>query len=293
MLTDTLSVASNDPVRPTATVALSGQGFVPTIQAGSPSQAINVSADRPYEISWTESDPDNQATVSLYYSTSPNPAGNLTAIVTGLPASGASYYDWQIPASLVGGTYYVFAQINDGSVYSISMAPGTLAVDPANADRITSAPIVDEPNYALTYIYNGSVLSDQYSLVPGVNTLYPTTTGPNGPVTHQYQVTLVPSLVGDESSTYDALGNVTSTTDADGQTTTYTYDDLSRLTQVTYADGSTVEYTYDAASNLTSMHDSSGWQFYDYDVARPLDKRHVLDKRQPERPDEPHDRLRV
>ena len=27
-----------------------------------------------------------------------------------------------------------------------------------------------------------------------------------------------------------------------------------------------MEYTYDAASNLTSMHDSSGWQFYAYDI---------------------------
>ena len=265
-LTDTLRIASNEPLQPTASVALNGQGFVPTIQAGSPAQAIHVSAGRPYRISWTESDPDGQGTVSLYYGSTPNPAGNLTAIVSGLSATGASYYDWQVLASLVGGTYYVFARIDDGSVYSISLAPGSLGVDAANTDRITSAPVVDDPNYTLTYVYNGSVLTGQYSLVPGDNTLYPTTTGPNGPVTHEYHVTLVPSLVDDESSTYDALGNVTSTTDADGQTTTYTYDDLSRLTQVVYADRSSVEYTYDAASNLTSMHDASGWQFYTYDV---------------------------
>ena len=65
---------------------------------------------------------------------------------TRLPASGASYYDWQVPASLVGGTYFIFARIDDASVYSISLAPGTFTVDPANTDRITSAPVVDEPN---------------------------------------------------------------------------------------------------------------------------------------------------
>ena len=259
---DTLQIASNDPVKPTTSVALLGQGFVPTIQAGSPAEAIHVSADRPYRISWTDTDPDGEGTISLFYSTGANPAGSLTPIATGLATTGASYDDWQVPTSLVGGTYYIFTRIDDGSVYSIGLAPGSLAVDSANTDRITSAPVVDQPSYTLTYVYKGAVITGQYSLVPGDNTLYAVTAG----VTHEYHVTLVPSLVDNQSATYDALGDVKSTTDADGQTTTYTYDSLSRITNVFYPDGSTVAYTYDAASNITSMHDSTGWQFYGYDV---------------------------
>src|SRR5262249_17015915 len=64
----------------------------------------------------------------------------------------------------------------------------------------------------------------------------------------------------------DELGNLTRTTDANGQAIVYQYDQLSRLTRVIYPDGSTVDYTYDPAGNLLTMHDASGWQLYTYDA---------------------------
>ena len=262
---DTLQIASNDPVKPTASVALSGQGFVPTIQAGSPAEAIHVSADRPYQISWTDTDPDGQGTISLYYSTGTNPAGSLTPIATGLATTGASYDDWQVPASLVGGTYYIFARIDDGSVYSIGLAPGSLAVDSANTDRITSAPVVDQPNYTLTYVYNGAVITGQYSLVPGENTLFPATTvlTVRSPTSIRSRSCLRWSTTSRRPTTRWATSRRPPMPTGRRRPMRMM---ASHGIQVNYADGSTVEYTYDAASNLTSMHDSSGWQFYAYDI---------------------------
>ena len=49
--------------------------------------------------------------------------------------------------------------------------------------------------------------------------------------------------------TYDAVGNVTQSKDADGVTTTYTYDDANRLTDITDAVGNRIHYTLDAAGN--------------------------------------------
>ena len=49
--------------------------------------------------------------------------------------------------------------------------------------------------------------------------------------------------------TYDAIGNVTQSKDADGVTTTYTYDDAGRITDITDAVGNRIHYTLDAAGN--------------------------------------------
>ena len=49
--------------------------------------------------------------------------------------------------------------------------------------------------------------------------------------------------------TYDAIGNITQSKDADGVTTTYTYDDAGRVTDITDAVGTRIHYTLDAAGN--------------------------------------------
>lgn len=49
--------------------------------------------------------------------------------------------------------------------------------------------------------------------------------------------------------TYDAIGNVTQSKDADGVTVTYTYDDAGRVTDITDAVGNRIHYTLDAAGN--------------------------------------------
>ena len=56
---------------------------------------------------------------------------------------------------------------------------------------------------------------------------------------------------------YDALGNLTATTDAMGNTTSFTVDAWGRTTHITKADGSHETYTYDHAGNLLTATDGS------------------------------------
>lgn len=65
----------------------------------------------------------------------------------------------------------------------------------------------------------------------------------------------------DTYKTYDAYGNVVSSTDPNGNTTNYTYGDVafpSLVTASTDALGHTTRYTYDADGNQTVLQDPSG-----------------------------------
>src|SRR4051812_47389251 len=64
---------------------------------------------------------------------------------------------------------------------------------------------------------------------------------------------------------YDAVGNRTSRTDYNNQTTAYSYDNLNRLATVTYPDTTTVAYGYDALSRLTSATNENGMVSFAYD----------------------------
>jgi RHS repeat-associated protein len=64
---------------------------------------------------------------------------------------------------------------------------------------------------------------------------------------------------------YDAVGNMTTTTDARG-TTSYTYDRNNRTTSVTYPDNAVAAYTYDANGNRTSSTDTMGSIVYAFDA---------------------------
>ncbi len=72
-------------------------------------------------------------------------------------------------------------------------------------------------------------------------------------------------------TSYDAAGNRTSTTDALGQTTTYTYDARDRLEAIQYSDGQTpaVAYTYTATGRRATMTDGTSTSHYTYDADRP------------------------
>jgi RHS repeat-associated protein len=68
------------------------------------------------------------------------------------------------------------------------------------------------------------------------------------------------------SSTYDAVGNVLTTTDPDGVTTTYTYTPLGLKASASYSGSSapSVSYTYDADGRKTGMTDATGTSSYVY-----------------------------
>ena len=60
------------------------------------------------------------------------------------------------------------------------------------------------------------------------------------------------------SWTYDAAGNVLTSTDANGHTTSYAYDGLNRRTSQTDALGVAQQWTYDAAGNVLTHTDGRG-----------------------------------
>ena len=88
------------------------------------------------------------------------------------------------------------------------------------------------------------------------------------------RLTLDDPDMGDWTYTYDALGNLTSQTDARSCTTTLVYDVLNRVTNKTYGTScpatSAVAYTYDAGTygigQRTGMTDGSGATSWTYDV---------------------------
>ncbi|MBU7017668.1 MAG: RHS repeat protein [Theionarchaea archaeon] len=66
--------------------------------------------------------------------------------------------------------------------------------------------------------------------------------------------------------TYDNLGNMTSATDANGNTTSYSYDPLFGINQVTYPDLTTDTYCYDAVGNLVQRTTLQGVTTFTYDA---------------------------
>lgn len=69
------------------------------------------------------------------------------------------------------------------------------------------------------------------------------------------------------ASGYDAIGQVLTSTDGDGNVTTYTYDDAGRRTSVKDALQHTTTFAYDAAGNQTSVTDANNHTtLYEYDA---------------------------
>jgi RHS repeat-associated protein len=73
------------------------------------------------------------------------------------------------------------------------------------------------------------------------------------------------------SYTYDAVGNKTQVSDANGKITSYAYDGLNRLIRVTDALGGVVTYGYDPVGNKTKMTDANDHvTTYQYDAVNRL-----------------------
>ncbi len=80
-----------------------------------------------YRIQWTDSDPDNNATISLYYDTD-NTGTDGTLITTGIHEDDAQdYYDWNVSA--IDGRYYIYGIIDDGVNSPVhDYSPATLTI---------------------------------------------------------------------------------------------------------------------------------------------------------------------
>src|SRR5262249_37565985 len=69
------------------------------------------------------------------------------------------------------------------------------------------------------------------------------------------------------SYTYDPAGNLLTSEDPNGVTTTNDYTPLNQLQSVDYSDSTPdVRYVYDASGNRVSMDDGTGTSSYSYDV---------------------------
>ena len=68
-----------------------------------------------------------------------------------------------------------------------------------------------------------------------------------------------------EAYGYDGNGNLTRITDRRGQVTDIAYDNANRPTRITYHDGSVQERTYDAAGRLTEVREPDNAQTLEYD----------------------------
>ena len=98
----------------------------PTIIVNEP-DGTSDTADTTYTITWTATDSDNAATITLYYDTDTTPGGEVQ-IVTGLIEGTDTSYPWNASSptpitGVVNGNYYIKAKIDDGinsAVYDYS-----------------------------------------------------------------------------------------------------------------------------------------------------------------------------
>jgi len=99
----------------------------PTINVSEPKGLTDI-ADTTFSIQWTASNPDDQASIALYYD-SDNSGQNGTEIISNLSENdGSDQYIWDTSA-LTEGDYYVYAVINDGvndAVIAYSNGPLTI-----------------------------------------------------------------------------------------------------------------------------------------------------------------------
>ena len=107
----------------------------PSISITAPAEGAT--ADSSYTISWTASDPDNQAAISLYYDTN-NSGYDGTLITDSLVEGIHNSYTWNT-SSLSSGNYHIYAKIDDGvntPVYDYGT--GTITVNRLPSINITA-----------------------------------------------------------------------------------------------------------------------------------------------------------
>ena len=82
---------------------------------------------------------------------------------------------------------------------------------------------------------------------------------------HRRVAEMNPLFAVQETTTYDVLGRISSTTNGANETVSRTYDALGRLLSITATDIN-IHFTYDAVGNRLSMKDGTGTTTYTYDA---------------------------
>ncbi|KAF0219268.1 MAG: putative hemagglutinin/hemolysin [Geobacteraceae bacterium] len=100
----------------------------PTITIDAPGATINSTSSPSYTIRWTDTDPDSDATITLYFDHA-NSGNNGTPIVTGISEDDpANSYTWNTSAR-PDGTYYIYAKIEDEATSVYSLYAGPVIID--------------------------------------------------------------------------------------------------------------------------------------------------------------------
>ncbi|MCP3686541.1 MAG: hypothetical protein GY861_28210, partial [bacterium] len=153
---------------------LGGGTPVPSIQIIEPDGADDI-ANTSYTITWTDEDPDDDATIYLYYDTD-NTGEDGTLIIDSISEDDETdAYEWDT-SSIPEGDYYVYAVIDDGvNPSAVNYSTGPVTIDhscnpPATGDwtitesctfdDIATAPadVIVDPNVVLT-ISDSAVLN--------------------------------------------------------------------------------------------------------------------------------------
>ena len=145
---------------------------------------------------------------------------------------------------------------------SVTDANGNTSYTYTNAKGLTvktSPPVSSGPSVQFSYDLLGRLTQSMYGDY-ATNITY----NPAG-----QKIQMADPDMGTWTYSYDALGNLTSQTDARGQITFISYDGLNRLTGKTFSNGDpAITYTYDENGQLgyrTSMTDASGEAHWTYD----------------------------
>ncbi|NCC52810.1 MAG: hypothetical protein EOM20_16565 [Spartobacteria bacterium] len=98
----------------------------PTLSFITPASG-NVNANDSFVISWTAADPDDNATIALYYDTN-NSGADGTLITASLFEDTHTQYTWNC-AAMAENTYYIYAIIDDGVNDALTVySPGTVSI---------------------------------------------------------------------------------------------------------------------------------------------------------------------
>ena len=133
----------------------------PSISITAP--AANTTVDSSYTISWTASDTDSQATISLYYDT--NNSGYDGTLITGSLSEGIhNSYTWNT-SSLSSGNYHIYAKIDDGvNPPAYDYGAGRITVNRVPSINITAPAVDTTVDGAYTISWTASDPDDQASI---------------------------------------------------------------------------------------------------------------------------------